>query len=94
MLRREWLMPVYSRGLSNMEQPIVDKKGRQLSKGDLVILANVEDLVNDDLYHAKGDVLQFIGGNMHNIGCFIHCKTKQRTDFFADRTLKINIKQS
>jgi len=76
-----------------MEQPIVDKKGKELSRGDLVILANAEDLLNDDVYHLKGDVMQFIGGNDDNIGCFIHCKTKLRTDLFADRTLKINIKK-
>jgi hypothetical protein len=73
-----------------MENLIEDKKGRELLAGDLVMLMNVEDLENDELQHNKGDILQYIGGNDDNIGCFIHCKTKQRTDFFADRTIRLN----
>ena len=72
-----------------MEQPIKDFKNRDLKIGDLVILQNAEDLDNDDLQHNKGDIFQFIGGNDDNIGCFIHCKYNERSDFFADRTLLI-----
>lgn len=73
-----------------MEKPIVDLKGRELKIGNLVVLVNVEDLVNDDIQHDIGDIFQFIGGEIDNIGCFIHCNTNKRTNFFADRTLKIN----
>jgi len=72
-----------------MEQPIVDSKGRQLIIGDLVILAEANDLDNEQTQHDSGDILQFIGGDIDNIGCFIHCKYNTRTDIFADRTLKI-----
>lgn len=74
-----------------MYQRIVDYKGRHLKFGDIVILANDEDLVNEDVQHEKGHIYQFIGGMEDNIGCFVDCNTKQRTDFFADRTLKIKI---
>jgi len=76
--------------LKQIEPPIEDRKGRELLIGDLVMLMNVEDLDNDDVNHNKGDILQYIGGNDDNIGCFIHCATKQRTDFFADRTIRLN----
>ncbi len=72
-----------------MEQPIVDLKGRILTLNDLVILADANELDNEYTQHNVGDVFKFIGGNIDNIGCFIHCKYNQRTDFFADRTLKI-----
>jgi hypothetical protein len=72
-----------------MENSIIDFKGRNLSIGDLVILANVDDLLNDKVQHNIGDVLKFIGGEIDNIGCFIHCKSNKQTDIFADRTLKI-----
>jgi len=75
---------------AELEPEIEDSKGRSLSKGDLVMLMNADDLDNDDIQHNKGDILQYIGGNDDNIGSFIHCKTKQRTDFFADRTIRIN----
>jgi hypothetical protein len=74
-----------------MYQKIVDYKGRFLKVGDVVILANADDLDNDDVQHEKGFTYIFIGGLDDNIGCFIDCITKQRTDFFADRTLKIKI---
>jgi hypothetical protein len=72
------------------ESPIEDKRGAILTKGDIVILMNADDLNNNEIQHNKGDILQYIGGDYDNIGCFIHCATKKRTDFFADRTLKIN----
>lgn len=75
-----------------MEQPILDAKCRDLKIGDLVVLMDAENLKNDDVQHNVGDILQFIGGQIDNIGCFIHCKYNKRSDFFADRTLKI-IKQ-
>lgn len=71
------------------DEPIQDAKGRNLFKGDLVVLNDAYGLDNDDLMHNVGDILQFIGGDIDNIGCFIHCKYNQRTDFFADRTFKI-----
>lgn len=71
-------------------KPIQDLKGRNLSQGDLVVLADADGLNNDDLTHEVGDIFQFIGGEVDNIGCFIHCKYNKRSDFFADRTLKIN----
>jgi hypothetical protein len=73
-----------------MEKSIVDSKSRILTIGDLVILADANELLNDDIQHNVGDVLKFIGGDIDNIGCFIHCKSNKRTDIFADRTLKIN----
>ena len=73
-----------------MENLIEDKKGRELLIGDLVMLMDANGLDTDDLQHDRGDILQYIGGNDDNIGCFIHCKTKQRTDFFADRTIRLN----
>ncbi len=72
-----------------MEQPIQDLKGRDLKLGDLVVLVEADGLDNDDTKHNIGDIFKFIGGDIDNIGCFIHCKYKKRTDFFADRTLKI-----
>lgn len=77
-----------------MELPTLDLKDRELQIGDLVILVDDEGIINDDIIHTKGDILQFIGTNADHyaIGCFIHCKSKKRTDIFADRTLKI-IKQ-
>jgi hypothetical protein len=74
------------------EPPIKDDKGRDLTIGDLVVLVEARDLDNDDLIHNAGDVFQFVGGMEDNIGCFIHCKSKKGTNFFADRTLKINKK--
>lgn len=76
--------------IKQIEPPIEDKKGRSLLAGDLVMLVDADDLDNDEVIHNKGDILQYIGGNDDNIGCFIHCATRQRTDFFADRTLKLN----
>jgi len=73
-----------------IEPPIKDRKGKELLIGDLVMLMNTDYLNNYDVNHNKGDILQYIGGKDDNIGCFMHCATKQRTDFFADRTLKIN----
>ena len=73
-----------------MENLIEDRKGRSLLAGDLVMLMDADDLENDEIIHSRGDILQYIGGNDDNIGCFIHCTTRQRTDFFADRTLKLN----
>jgi hypothetical protein len=78
--------------MTDTEKPIIDYKNRVLKIGDLVILANSEDLDNDEIQHNVGDVLQFIGGEIDNIGCFIHCKYNKRTDFFAERTLKITNK--
>jgi len=78
--------------MTDIENPIIDYKNRVLKIGDLVILANSEDLDNDEIQHNVGDVLQFIGGEIDNIGCFIHCKYNKRTDFFAERTLKITNK--
>lgn len=75
--------------MKNYEPSIQDYKNRDLTIGDLVILLNVDDINNKDLQHKVGDVLQYIGGDDDNIGCFIHCNLNQRTDFFADRTLKI-----
>lgn len=72
-----------------MEQPIIDSKGRELKIGNLVVLVDAQDLDNDDTQHNVGDIFQFIGGDIDNIGCFIHCKYNKRSDFFADRTLKI-----
>lgn len=74
----------------NSEPEIKDDKGRSLTIGDLVILTHAEDLDNEDLIHNAGDIFQFVGGMEDNIGCFIHCKTNKGTNFFADRTLKIN----
>lgn len=76
--------------IKQIEPPIEDKKGRSLLAGDLVMLVDADDLDNDEVIHNKGDILQYIGGNDDKIGCFIHCATRQRTDFFADRTLKLN----
>ena len=76
-----------------MENLIEDRKGRSLLAGDLVMLMDADDLENDEVIHSRGDILQYIGGNDDNIGCFIHCATRQRTDFFADRTLKLNKNQ-
>ena len=78
---------------AELEPPIRDKKSKILNVGDLVMLMNAYGLNNKKVTHNSGDVLQYIGGKNHNIGCFIHCKTKQRTDFFADRTLKLNKNQ-
>jgi len=75
-----------------VDEPIKDDKGRSLTIGDLVILTHAEDLDNEDLIHNAGDIFQFVGGMEDNIGCFIHCKTNKGTNFFADRTLKINKK--
>lgn len=75
-----------------MEKKILDFKDRVLNIGDLVVLAYEEGLCNKDVQHYKGDIFQYIGGDVANIGCFIKCETKQRTDFFADRTLLINQK--
>lgn len=72
-----------------MDNPIQDYKGRDLHIGDLVVLVNNEHLDNDDMQHDVGDIFQFIGGEVDNIGCFIHCRYNQRSDFFADRTFKI-----
>jgi hypothetical protein len=72
-----------------METKILDGKDRILNIGDLVVLAYEEGLCNKEVKHDKGDVFQYIGGDVANIGCFIKCETKQRSDFFADRTLKI-----
>lgn len=89
----------------NEEIQIQDAKNRSLNQGDLVMLVDINGdfeatidwlrkqgycLDNEDLAYNSGDILQFIGGMEYNIGCFIHCKTRKRTDFFADRTLKIN----
>ena len=74
----------------NDEQPIKDAKSRDLLQGDLVVLNDAYGLDNDELMHNVGDIFQFIGGMEDNIGCFIHCKYNVRSDFFADRTLKIN----
>jgi len=71
---------------------IEDLKGRTLKVGDLVVLANADDLDNDEVMHEAGDIFQFIGGLDDNLGAFIKCETNQRSDFFADRTLKIKIK--
>lgn len=77
--------------LNQIDEPIIeDKKGRPLVKGDIVMLVDANGLDTDDLQHDRGDILQYIGAEQDNIGCFIHCATKQRTDFFADRTLKLN----
>ena len=76
--------------IKQIEPPIEDRRGAKLTKGDLVMLMNADLLDNDDVPHSKGDILQYIGGEWDNIGCFIHCATKKRTDFFADRTLKLN----
>jgi hypothetical protein len=73
-----------------VDDPIQDLKGRRLTKGDLVVLVDAESLDNDDITHEVGDIFQFIGGEVDNIGCFMHCKYNKRSDFFADRTLKIN----
>lgn len=73
-----------------METRILDSKSRVLEIGDLVLLSNEEDLYNKEVQHNRGDIFQYIGGREDNIGCFIKCETKQRSDFFADRTLKIN----
>ncbi len=74
-----------------MELPTLDLKHRELQIGDLVILVDDEGIINDDVMHIKGDILQYIGANPDHwaIGCFIHCKSNKRTDIFADRTLKI-----
>jgi hypothetical protein len=72
-----------------MEQPITDLKGRELRIGNLVVLAYAEGLYNVDIQHNIGDIFQYIGGDIDNIGCFIHCKYNKKTNFFADRTLKI-----
>ena len=74
------------------EEPIQDAKGRNLLKGDLVVLNEASGLDNDELMHNVGDIFQFVGGLDDNIGCFIHCNYNVRSDFFADRTFKI-IKQ-
>jgi hypothetical protein len=75
-----------------VDEPIQDLKGRNLNQGDLVVLADADDLDNDEVIHEVGDIFQFIGGLDDNLGAFIKCETKQRSDFFADRTLKINQK--
>lgn len=74
-----------------MENQALDLKNRELKNGDLVILADAEGLLNDDVMHIKGDVLQFIccSSDDYAVGCFIHCKSKKRTDIFSDRTLLI-----
>lgn len=72
-----------------MEQPITDFKNRKLNVGDLVQLVDDNGLDNDDVQHKKGDIFYYIGGLDDNMGAFIHCKYNKRTDFFADRTLKI-----
>jgi hypothetical protein len=85
-------LPIYWQDelIKQIEPPVEDRKGRELLVGDLVILMDANGLDTDDLQHDKGDILQYIGGNDDNIGCFIHCATKQRTDFFADRTIRLN----
>ena len=74
-----------------MELPTLDLKNRELKNGDLVVLVDDEGIINDDVMHIKGDILQFICPNDddYGMGCFIHCKSNKRTDIFADRTLKI-----
>lgn len=72
-----------------IESPILDNKGNTLKIGDFVKLVWVESLDNDDVQHDVGDKLQYIGGMDDNIGCFIHCKYNKRTDFFADRVVKL-----
>jgi hypothetical protein len=72
-----------------MEQPIQDLKGRDLKFGDLVVLVDDYGLDNDEIQHNAGDIFQFIGGNIDNIGHFVHCKYGEESGFFADRTLKI-----
>ena len=76
--------------IRQIEPPIEDRRGAKLIKGDLVMLMNADFLDNDDVPHSKGDILQYIGGEWDNMGCFIHCATNKRTDFFADRTFKLN----
>ena len=73
-----------------VDEPILDLKNRDLKIGDLVVLVDAYGLDNDDITHEVGDIFKFIGGEVDNIGCFIHCKYNKRSDFFADRTLKIN----
>lgn len=77
-----------------MQELTVDLKNRELNIGDLVVLADADGLLNDDVMHNKGDILQYIGGSMvdYSIGFFIDCKSMKRTDIFAFRTLKINKK--
>jgi hypothetical protein len=76
----------------DVEEPIEDLKGRALKVGDLVVLANADDLYIGGTEHAEGEIFQFVGGLEDNIGTFTKCETKQRIAFFADRTLKINKK--
>lgn len=75
-----------------MEQSTQDFKGRELNIGDLVVLVDDSGLLNDEVLHKKGDILQLIGKSDYDyaVGCFIHCQSKKRTDIFSDRTLKIN----
>jgi hypothetical protein len=76
--------------MENIEQPILDRRNNKLFLGDLVILRDTEDLYYCNTDFNVGDTLQYIGGDQDNIGHFIHCKTKNRVGFFADRVIKIN----
>ena len=71
------------------ELPIQDKNGTILTIGDFVKLIDADLLNNDDVQHDAGDKFEYIGGMDDNIGCFIHCKYIKRTNFFADRTIKL-----
>jgi hypothetical protein len=74
----------------NIETPILDRKNNTLVQGDLVLLRDANNILDD---FNSGDIMQYIGGDDDNIGYFIHCKTKIKVGIFADRTIKIN-KQS
>ena len=71
---------------------LVDKKGRELKIGDLVVLVDCNDLSNDDLHHNAGDILQLIATENDNYGNFINCKHNKQTDFYADRVHKVSFK--
>jgi hypothetical protein len=79
--------------MENIEQPIFDRKNNTLILGDLVLLRDAKNILDDESIFMIGDIMQYIGGDDDNIGHFIHCRTKTQVGIFADRTIKIN-KQS
>lgn len=79
--------------MENIEQPIFDRKNNTLILGDLVLLRDAKNILDDESIFMIGDIMQYIGGDDDNIGHFIHCRTKMQVGIFADRTIKIN-KQS